>query len=49
MDDISLMKRYRPEAFWRFAEERGISEVDKIMDKKEFFYLLDRFNKEQNN
>ena len=42
----SLMKQgYKPEAFWKMAEHRGISEVDKIMDKKDFFELLDNFNR----
>lgn len=43
---ISLRKRgYKPEAFWKFAEQIGLSESDKVMDKKEFFTLLDGFNK----
>ncbi len=43
----SLKKRgYKPEAFWKFVEQRGISEVDKVIDKKDFFELLDRFNKQ---
>lgn len=42
----SLRKRgYKPEAFWKFAEQIGLNEVDKIIDKKEFFLLLDGFNK----
>jgi len=42
---VSLRKRgYKPEAFWKFVEQRGISEVDKIIDKKDFFEVLDRFN-----
>ncbi len=41
----SLKQKYKPEAFWKLAEQRGISEVDKIMEKKEFFHLLDLFNK----
>jgi len=42
----SLKKqKYKPEAFWRLTEQMGISEVDKIMEKKEFFRLLDQFNK----
>ena len=42
----SLRKRgYKPEAFWKFAEQIGLNEIDKIMDKKEFFLLLDNFNK----
>jgi glutamyl-tRNA synthetase len=41
----ALRKKYRPEAFWKFAEQIGLSENDKVMDKKEFFTLLDSFNK----
>lgn len=41
----ALKKKYKPEAFWRIAENRGLSEVDKVIDKKEFFLLLDKFNK----
>ena len=43
---IALRKKgYKPEAFWKFAEQIGISENDKVMDKKDFFQLLDNFNK----
>ncbi len=43
----SLKKRgYKPFAFWKFAERIGLSETDKVMDKEEFFKLLDFFNKE---
>ena len=38
-------KGYKPQAFWKFAEQIGLSENDKTMDKKEFFLLLDNFNK----
>ena len=42
----SLRKRkYKPEVFWKFAEHKGISEVDKVIDKKDFFEILDKFNK----
>jgi glutamyl-tRNA synthetase len=42
----SLKKRgYKSKAFWKFAEQIGLSESDKVMDKKEFFKLLDAFNK----
>ena len=42
----SLKKRgYKPSAFWKFAEQIGLSENDKVMDKKEFFTLLDSFNR----
>ena len=41
----SLKKRgYKPSAFWKFAEHVGLSESDKVMDKKEYFMLLDNFN-----
>ena len=42
----SLKKQgYKPSAFWKFAERIGLSENDKVMDKKEYFMLLDSFNK----
>ncbi len=42
----SLKKQgYKPEAFYKFAEQIGISEVDKVIDKKEYFRLLDFFNR----
>ncbi|MEK6757788.1 MAG: glutamate--tRNA ligase family protein [Nanoarchaeota archaeon] len=42
----SLRKRgYKPEAFAKFAEQRGLTEVDKVMDSKDFFEILDSFNK----
>jgi len=43
----SLKKRgYKPQAFWKFVEQRGLSEVDKIIDKKDFFEVLSNFNKQ---
>lgn len=43
---ISLRKKgYKPEAFWKLAEHIGLSEVDKTFSKKDFFELLDNFNK----
>ncbi len=43
---ISLKKRgYRPEAFWKFAEQVGLSESDKVISRDEYFKLLDSFNK----
>ncbi len=42
----SLKKKYKPSAFWKMAEHRGLSEVDKVIDKKDFFDILDKFNKE---
>jgi len=42
----SLRKRgYKKEAFWKFSEQVGLSETDKVIDKKEYFRLLDYFNK----
>ncbi len=42
----ALKKRgYKPEAFWKMAEHIGLNEVDKTFDKKEFFRLLDSFNR----
>ncbi len=42
----SLKKqRYQPRAFWKFAEQVGLSESDKIMEREEYFKLLDNFNK----
>ncbi len=46
----SLKKQgYKPSAFWKFAERVGLSENDKVMDKKEYFYLLDYFNQLKEN
>jgi glutamyl/glutaminyl-tRNA synthetase len=43
---ISLKKQgYKPSAFWKFAEQIGLSETDKVIDKKEYFTLLKYFNK----
>ncbi len=40
----SLKKQgYKPEVFWKFAERVGLSENDKVMDKEEYFRLLDSF------
>lgn len=42
---ISLRKQgYRAESFWAFAERIGLSEVDKVLDKKDFFEILNSFN-----
>ncbi|MFW6233124.1 MAG: glutamate--tRNA ligase family protein [Nanoarchaeota archaeon] len=41
-----LKTKYKPQAFHKFAENRGLSEVDKTIDKKEFFRILDIFNKD---
>ncbi|HPD81742.1 MAG TPA: glutamate--tRNA ligase family protein [Candidatus Pacearchaeota archaeon] len=42
----SLRKRgYKPESFAKFAEQRGLTDVDKVMDSKDFFKIIDSFNK----
>ena len=42
----SLRKRnYKQEAFEKFAVQRGLTEVDKVIDSKDFFKILDNFNK----
>ncbi len=41
----SLKKRYKPEAFWKFVEQRGISEADKIISKEDFFQALENSQK----
>ncbi len=44
---ISLKKQgYMPEAFWKYAEDRGISEVDKTISQKDLYELLDNYNKQ---
>jgi glutamyl-tRNA synthetase len=52
-DDLSLptlaalkKRGYKPQAFWNFAEQVGLSESDKVMEKKEYFNLLDTFNRQ---
>ena len=52
-DDIRLplarnFKRrgYQPEAFAKMVEQRGLSKVDKVLDKKDFYDVLDKFNRE---
>ena len=44
---VSALKKkgYTPEAFLKLAENRGLSEVDKVIDKKDYFEMLDNFNK----
>lgn len=42
----SLRKRgYKPEAFVKFIEQRGLTEVDKVISAKDLFEVLDDFNK----
>lgn len=52
-DDIRLplarnFKRrgYQPEAFAKMVEQRGLSEVDKVMSQKDLFAILNNFNRE---
>lgn len=43
---ISVRKRgYKPEAFLKFAEHMGLSEVDKKISSRDFFEILNNFNK----
>lgn len=42
----SLKKQgYKPQSFWKFAEHIRLSQVDKVIDKKEYFQLLNTFSK----
>ncbi len=42
----SLKKQnYKPSSFLKFAKQIGLSENDKVMDREEYFLLLDNFNK----
>ena len=42
----SLKKQgYKQETFWKYAEERGISEADKIISQKDLYEILNNFNK----
>ncbi len=44
---VSLRKRgYKRDAFVKFVEQRGITEVDKVISGKDLFDVLDRFNQE---
>jgi len=44
---VSLKKQgYKPQAFWRFSEQVGLSETDKTIDKEEYFKLLNAFNRD---
>ena len=41
---FALRKRgYKPEGFAKFAEQRGLTEVDKVMNQKDFFQVIDHF------
>jgi len=42
----SLRKRgYKPEAFQKFVEQRGLTEVDKVIDSKDFFDIIANFSR----
>ena len=42
----SLRKRgFNPHAFAKFAEQRGLTDVDKVIDSKEFFRTIENFDK----
>jgi len=52
-DDIRLplarnfkKRGYQPEAFAKMVEQRGLSKVDKVMDQKDLFTVLNNFNRE---
>ena len=41
----SLRKReYKPEVFARFAEQRGLTDVDKVISQEDFFKVIDVFS-----
>ncbi len=41
----SLRKRgYKPEAFVKFAEQRGLTDVDKVISQEDFFKVIDGFS-----
>ena len=43
----SLKKQgYKPQAFWKFSKQVGLSETDKTLDKIEYFKLLNAFNRD---
>lgn len=44
---LPLRKRgYQKQAFEKIAVERGLSEVDKVINKKDFFDVLNKYNRE---
>lgn len=52
-DDIRLplarnfkKRGYQPEAFARMVEQRGLSKVDKVMNQKDFFEIINNINRE---
>ncbi len=43
----SLRKRnFSPKAFAKFSEQRGLTDVDKVMSSKDFFQIIENFTKE---
>ena len=41
----SLRKRgYKPESFAKFVEQRGLTEVDKVIDSKDFFRAIENLD-----
>jgi glutamyl-tRNA synthetase len=45
----SLKKRgYKPETFWKFVEDRGLSEADKIISFKDLLEVLDNIQNNEN-
>ena len=43
---VSLKKRgYKPDAFAKFAEQRGLTDVDKVISQKDFFEAIEVFNR----
>jgi glutamyl-tRNA synthetase len=44
----TLRKKYTPQAFWNYVEDRGINEADKTISQKDFFELIDNYQKEAN-
>ena len=44
---VSLKKRgYKPEAFAKFAEQRGLTDVDKVISQKDFFKVIDTLDRD---
>lgn len=42
----SLKKRgFKKEAFYKFVEERGLTQVDKVISQEDFFKVIDTFSK----
>jgi len=45
----SLRKRqFKPKSFSKFVEERGLTDVDKVISSKDFFKIIENSNKEIN-